>query len=77
VLSAGAVDWLELAGAAVWFISELLLELGAVLVVDDWLELLAGAVALGVWLFWLFGSVVVLDVWATAKPADSSNAEHV
>jgi hypothetical protein len=74
VLSAGAVDWLELAGAAVWFMSELLLEAGAV---DDWLELLAGAVALGVWLFWLLGSVVVLDVWATAKPADSSNAEHV
>ena len=57
--------------------SELLLEAGAVLVVDDWLELLAGAVALGVWLFWLFGSVVVLDVWATAIPADSSSAEHV
>jgi hypothetical protein len=73
----GAVDWLELAGAAVWFISELLLELGAVLVVDDWLELVAGAVALGVWLFWLLGSVVVLDVWARANPADSSNAEHV
>lgn len=55
--------------------SVLLLEAGAVLVVDDWL--LAGAVAAGVWLLLLFGSVLEPDDWQTAIPADSSKAEHV
>ena len=69
------VLWLELDGVADWFMSELLLLVdGVVLDVDDGfcvVELLAA----GVWLL-LFGSVVLV-VWPTARPADSSSAEHV
>jgi hypothetical protein len=69
-----AVDWLELAGALDWFISELLLEDGVVL--DEGVVVVDDELAFGVWLV-LFWSGVVLAVWPTAIPADSSKAEHV